>query len=77
MATAMGQWQWALRVTPVLGLIAIVLIYFIQEPARGEHEGSHSQSTSYKQDLTRKLTFSLEEFQSKRIMSSLFAQIQL
>lgn len=54
----MGDWRWALRVTPVLGLIAVVLIYFTQEPARGQHEGSHSGSTSYKEDLKRNFRFS-------------------
>lgn len=50
-AYALGDWRWALRVTPILGLIAIVLIFFIQEPARGQHEGNHSGSSSYKEDL--------------------------
>jgi hypothetical protein len=38
-----GDWHWALRGTPVLGLIAVVLIVFVmQEPPRGEAEG-HDQ----------------------------------
>ncbi|XP_055310032.1 protein spinster isoform X1 [Sitodiplosis mosellana] len=50
-AALMGSWRWALRVTPILGIIAVVLIYFTKEPERGQHEGSHTGSTSYKEDL--------------------------
>lgn len=42
-----------MRVTPILGIIAVVLIYFTKEPERGEHEG-HTGSTSYKEDLKGK-----------------------
>lgn len=55
MASFMDDWRWALRVTPILGLIAVILIYFTQEPERGQHEGSHGASTSYTEDLKRKL----------------------
>ncbi|XP_031641186.1 protein spinster isoform X1 [Contarinia nasturtii] len=50
-AAAFGNWRWALRVTPILGIIALVLIYFTKEPERGQHEGSHTTNTSYKEDL--------------------------
>lgn len=50
-AKLMGSWHWALRVTPILGLIAVCLIFFIQEPLRGESEGSHMESTSYWEDV--------------------------
>lgn len=51
-AKLMGSWRWALRVTPILGVVAIVLIYFIREPERGQSEGSqHMRATSYKDDL--------------------------
>lgn len=53
-ALLLGNWRWALRVTPILGVIAVVLIYFINEPERGEHEGSHTRNTSYKEDLIGK-----------------------
>ncbi|XP_057372609.1 protein spinster-like [Daphnia carinata] len=52
MASAFGSWQWGLRVTPFLGLIAVLLIIFIvQEPPRGEAEGSKLSATSYWDDL--------------------------
>lgn len=52
-ASLMGDWRYALRVTPILGLIAIIALYLIKEPARGECEGSHNmETTSYKEDLT-------------------------
>lgn len=47
-----GSWHWALRVTPVLALIAVCLIMFIEEPKRGQSEGStHMESTSYIDDV--------------------------
>lgn len=49
---AFGDWRWALRVTPILGLIAVFLIYFINEPERGQHEcTNHLRTSSYKEDL--------------------------
>lgn len=51
-AKFMGSWHWALRVTPVLGMIAITLLLFIEEPERGLSEGtSHMQTTSYVEDI--------------------------
>lgn len=51
-ARAFGSWRWALRVTPILGLIAVALIFITKEPARGQSEGSHNlENTSYKEDL--------------------------
>lgn len=51
-AHALGNWRWALRVTPALGVIAVLLIFLTREPERGQHEGSHHlQTTSYKDDL--------------------------
>jgi hypothetical protein len=39
-------------VTPFLGLIAVALLYFIEEPERGQSEGSaHMQTTSYIEDV--------------------------
>lgn len=47
-----GSWHWALRVTPVLALIAVVLLFFIEEPERGQSEGSaHMETTSYVEDV--------------------------
>lgn len=51
-ARALGSWRYALRVTPFLGVIAVVLLFLTKEPARGQSEGSHNlESTSYKEDL--------------------------
>lgn len=47
-----GSWHWALRVTPVLALIAVILLFFIEEPERGQSEGSsHMEATSYVEDV--------------------------
>uniref|UniRef100_A0A2M4CLP9 Putative sugar transporter/spinster transmembrane protein n=1 Tax=Anopheles darlingi TaxID=43151 RepID=A0A2M4CLP9_ANODA len=52
MATLMESWVWALRVTPVLGAIAVVLIIMLRDPERGQSEGSHHmQATSYGEDI--------------------------
>lgn len=51
-AHALDNWRWALRVTPLLGLIAVVLIFLMKEPVRGQHESSsHLRTSSYKEDL--------------------------
>uniref|UniRef100_A0A2M4BH73 Putative sugar transporter/spinster transmembrane protein n=1 Tax=Anopheles marajoara TaxID=58244 RepID=A0A2M4BH73_9DIPT len=52
MASFMGSWVWALRVTPVLGGIAVALIIMLRDPERGQSEGSHHmQATSYGEDI--------------------------
>lgn len=52
-AKLFGQWYWALRVTPVLGLFAVFfIIVFLQEPERGASEGSgHMEATSWTEDM--------------------------
>lgn len=52
-AKAFGAWQWALRFTPVLGIICVILIFIVlKEPQRGHAEGgSHLHNSSYLQDL--------------------------
>lgn len=51
-ASAFDSWRYALRVTPVLGVIAVGLLFFCIEPQRGQSEGSHNMvATSYTQDL--------------------------
>ena len=41
-----------MRVTPVLGVVAVILIFLIRDPPRGHSEGSHNlQATSYKEDI--------------------------
>uniref|UniRef100_A0A182QTS6 Major facilitator superfamily (MFS) profile domain-containing protein n=1 Tax=Anopheles farauti TaxID=69004 RepID=A0A182QTS6_9DIPT len=52
MASVMNSWVWSLRVTPVLGAIAVVLIVMLREPQRGQSEGTHNmQATSYTEDI--------------------------
>ncbi|KAJ8983948.1 hypothetical protein NQ317_008650 [Molorchus minor] len=52
-AKAAGQWQWALRVTPILGVVAIFLIIFVlQDPERGQSEASgHLETTPWIDDV--------------------------
>ncbi|EDW74346.2 uncharacterized protein Dwil_GK21866, isoform B [Drosophila willistoni] len=46
------NWRWALRVTPILGMAAVFLIFLIKDPERGESEGSHNLgATTYAQDI--------------------------
>lgn len=49
-----GNWRWGQRVTPFLGVLAVILIIFcLIDPPRGESEGhSHLKATTYKEDLT-------------------------
>lgn len=53
MANTTGNWQWGLRVTPIMGAIAVVLIlFFMQDPVRGESEGrTHLTATSWSSDV--------------------------
>ncbi|KAF2357837.1 Major facilitator superfamily [Trinorchestia longiramus] len=46
-------WRWGLRVTPIMGFIAVLLILFVmQEPPRGEVEGGeHLRPTHFLGDL--------------------------
>ncbi|XP_030557907.1 protein spinster isoform X1 [Drosophila novamexicana] len=47
-----NNWRWALRVTPILGVIAVVLILLIKDPKRGESEGqSDMEPTSFCIDI--------------------------
>uniref|UniRef100_A0A1B0FH04 Major facilitator superfamily (MFS) profile domain-containing protein n=1 Tax=Glossina morsitans morsitans TaxID=37546 RepID=A0A1B0FH04_GLOMM len=47
-----GDWRFALRVTPALGVIAAILILITKDPERGESEGGHDlRATAYKEDL--------------------------
>lgn len=52
-ASAAGEWQWALRATPVLGIIAVILVLFIlQDPNRGASECSgHLVASSWSEDI--------------------------
>ncbi|XP_033748854.1 protein spinster homolog 1-like isoform X3 [Pecten maximus] len=52
-AKALGAWQWALRVTPVLGVVCVILILVVlKEPKRGMSEGGVTlHNTSYITDL--------------------------
>lgn len=48
-----GHWQWGLRITPVLGVIAILLLLtVVKNPVRGEREGGvHLTSTTWWHDI--------------------------
>ncbi|CAB4058515.1 SPNS [Lepeophtheirus salmonis] len=49
-----GDWRWGLRVTPILGFAAVVMILFmLKDPNRGECEGHGNEikTTTYFQDL--------------------------
>lgn len=52
-AKAFGDWAWALRVTPPLGIVCCLLIMFVvKEPARGASEGGATiERTSWSADL--------------------------
>ncbi|XP_076232226.1 lysolipid transporter protein spinster isoform X2 [Calliopsis andreniformis] len=52
-ARATGAWQWGLRITPMLGIIAIILLLtVVREPIRGEREGGvHLASTAWSDDV--------------------------
>lgn len=46
--TANGDWHWALRVTPGLGLIAVLLlVFFVKEPPRGAVERKTERSLTH------------------------------
>ncbi|XP_011346971.1 protein spinster isoform X2 [Ooceraea biroi] len=48
-----GYWQWGLRITPILGIIAILLLLtVVRDPIRGEREGGvHLTSTTWSHDI--------------------------
>uniref|UniRef100_T1J6E4 Major facilitator superfamily (MFS) profile domain-containing protein n=1 Tax=Strigamia maritima TaxID=126957 RepID=T1J6E4_STRMM len=52
-AKAFQSWHWALRVTPVFGIICVLLLIFVlKEPPRGESEGGHDLApTLWKEDM--------------------------
>ncbi|CAL1573903.1 unnamed protein product [Knipowitschia caucasica] len=54
-ASVTGDWRWALRVTPVLGLIGLLLLIFlVPNPPRGaaENQGqANTEPSSYKEDV--------------------------
>nr|CAD7433256.1 unnamed protein product [Timema monikensis] len=62
-ARATNQWQWGLRVTPIVGCVAVLLVLLVlKDPVRGESEGSNLTPTPWKQDikqLVRNKTFML------------------
>ncbi len=52
-AQAIGHWRWGIRVTPILGVVAVLLIlFFMEDPPRGESEGhGDMKATNYLTDL--------------------------
>jgi len=46
-AGAFGDWRWGLRVTPIMGAIAVLGIVFgMKDPPRGQADGSHLKPSS-------------------------------
>lgn len=51
-SSAANDWRWALRVTPILGTIAVgMILWAMEDPQRGAAEESQMKPTSYRQDL--------------------------
>jgi MFS family permease len=53
-STAFSDWRWALRVTPALGILSLLLlIIFVDEPERGKSEGMDkiSSTTTFSSDI--------------------------
>lgn len=54
-ASATGDWHWALRLNPILGSVGLVLLMLlIPNPTRGaadSHHSAHIQRTSYLEDI--------------------------
>nr|XP_046267688.1 protein spinster homolog 3 isoform X2 [Scatophagus argus] len=54
-ATLTGDWRWALRITPILGLVGLVLLVFLcPNPARGAaetHGEGVTEQSSYLEDI--------------------------
>ncbi|XP_023325518.1 protein spinster [Eurytemora carolleeae] len=49
---AFGDWRWGLRVTPIMGAIAVfMIIFFMTDPPRGKADGSHLKPTSPVSDV--------------------------
>lgn len=47
MASSLGSWHWALRLTPALGVASVLLILcFLVEPVRGESEGRQVEASN-------------------------------
>ena len=52
MAQFANDWRWGLRVTPVLGVVAVLAIVFIlEDPPRGQSEGAHLSPSSPREDI--------------------------
>jgi len=54
-----GNWHWGLRFTPVLGIVAVILLLIIEDPPRGESEGAHLSTTSWWTDIKYLFTKSI------------------
>jgi len=51
-AGAFGDWRWGLRVTPIMGAIAVLGIVFgMKDPPRGQADGSHLKPSSPVSDV--------------------------
>ena len=51
-ANLSGSWRWGLRVTPLMGIVAVLLIIFVMhDPVRGKNEGFELKPTTWSNDL--------------------------
>lgn len=53
LALNLQDWRWICRITPAIGLVATLLLFFLKEPTRGQSDGARSASLS-KDDATVK-----------------------
>lgn len=51
LALNLGDWRWICRITPAIGLVATLLLFFLKEPVRGQSDGARSESLA-KDDAT-------------------------
>ncbi|CAJ0579129.1 unnamed protein product, partial [Mesorhabditis spiculigera] len=62
----LGGWQWGIRFTPVLGFFCLLLLIFcVEEPARGAADHAHLATSSVKEDM--KYLWSIKTFRLNTI----------
>jgi MFS family permease len=62
-AEVFGDWKWALRVTPPLGFICVlVLIFVVQEPKRGGAEGEFGMIDNNRTNLKEDIIYLIKKY---------------
>lgn len=52
-----GSWQWGIRLTPIIGIICLLLLIIIlNEPIRGAAENANLEATTLCDDIKYLLT---------------------